>query len=278
MLVLANGAFESGSTWMRAIIGSIIRAATGSQFNKVPYEFRSPLFPKKGVWLDENKIDTFLASGLHREENYLSRGHIFSVKARDFLISDSDVYVFNISRNLGDTLVSHYYHLIRQGKLREDYAQKENIPEGFDKYYWRFGRYKAYQLVTYHEVWDVDSPQIFASTYERLKSSFDSEIKAMGTFIGFDLTDEHILKIKQETAISNMQKARGQDKLAEHKRFFRKGVVGEWKTHFTPEMLPDLETIQKEGLGSIDTLKYHAIFQALEVKRRVANLAKVGKS
>ena len=66
-----------------------------------------------------------------------------------------------------------------------------------------------------------------------------------------------------------MQKAKGQDKLPEHKRFIRKGLIGESKQHFSDDMRDDVEGIIQDGLGSVDMLKYRAIFTALSVRRKL---------
>ena len=51
MLVLANGAFKSGSTWLR----EIVRHMRG--FEPIPMAFQHPDYPH---WIDARKIDQFL--------------------------------------------------------------------------------------------------------------------------------------------------------------------------------------------------------------------------
>lgn len=265
MFVLANGAFKSGSNWLQAIVMAM------GKFEGVPYEYSSRKAPR-GPWLASDKVKPFLESKVYTVDDYISKGHFFSAKHRDLFLAYDDVYIFNIKRNLGDTLVSHYYHLIRQNKFHEDYAKPEKIKEGFNRYYWRMGRYKAQQILFYHSTWGIASPKIYTSSFEALKDDFEKEAKGISQFLGLNLSDEGLQHIKEKTSLSSMQKVRGQDKLEEHKRFFRKGLVGEWKNHFSDEAFADLQNIQQRGFGPVDMIRYRAIFKVLDVRRRVMKL------
>lgn len=262
MFVLSNGAFKSGSTWLWTIIGAT------NQFEELPEEYgRGP--GKIRAFLKPEKIPAFLESGVYKSENYWAKGHYFSDRYRDLFLSYDSVYIFNIKRDIKDSLVSHYHHLIRQDKLDEQLSRPDNIRKGFSDYYWRLGRYKAQQLMIYHKVWDVPSPQIYVSSFERLKNNYEKEVESIGHFLGLNLSTEEIARLKDVTSIQSMQKAKGMDKLEEHKRFYRKGLIGEWKSYFDDTMLADVEQIEHVGLGRVDMLRYRAIFTALGVRRKL---------
>ena len=65
-----------------------------------------------------------------------------------------------------------------------------------------------------------------------------------------------------------MEAGEGEDK-PEHERFFRKGIIGDWKNHFTPELLADLEQIQSEGFGMLDRARYAVLFTSRQRLREV---------
>lgn len=262
MFVLANGAFKSGSTWLFTIL-----QATG-YFSGLPNEYIAG--PGVGrSWLKPGLVKGFLESGVYKDAHYLAKGHHYSKRTRDTFLAYNEVYVFNIKRDVKDSLVSHYHHLIMQGKLDDSLAQAENIKKGFADYYWRLGRYKAQQIRIYHQVWDVPSPQIYVSSFEQLKNDFDGEVGKIGHFLGFDFSPAMIARLRDETRLENVQKAGGMDKLAEHKRFVRKGLIGEWKNYFGEDILADVTRIEQNGLSGVDLLKYRAIFTALDVRRRL---------
>ncbi len=154
-------------------------------------------------------------------------------------------------------------------KLDEKLSRTENIKKGFSDYYWRFGRYKAQQLMIYHKSWDIPSPKIYVSSFERLKGDCENEVKCIGQFLNLDFSSKEIARIKDVTSIQNVQKAKGQDKLPEHKRFIRKGLVGESKQYFTDDMIDDVENIIQNGLTGTDMLKYRALFAALSVRNKL---------
>lgn len=262
MFVLSNGAFKSGSTWLWTIVG-----ATG-RFKELPREYGRGK-GKIRAFLKPEKIGDFLESGIYKSENYWAKGHFFDKRSRDLFLSHDSVYIFNIKRDIKDSLVSHYYHLIRQNKLSEQLTQPENLKKGFSDYYWRFGRYKAQQLMIYHKVWDIPSPKVYVSSFERLKNDYENEVKCIGQFLDLHLSTDEIARIKDVTSIQNVQKAKGLDKLPEHKRFIRKGLIGESKQFFSDDMRNDVEGIIHDGLGKVDMIRYRAIFTTLSLRRKL---------
>lgn len=242
MLVLANGAFKSGSSWLRAIVDEI------KPFDEIPPEYRNPLHKK--AWLDKHKIRPFLESGLHRSNDYLSKGHIYGRRYRDLLLAYPEVYVLDIVRDTRDAIVSHYYHFKRLYKVDWD----------FERFYWRVGRYKAYQIKLYHDTWDLPDESIYVSSYQRLKDEFETEVKRIGAFIGVDLDADELARIREATSLERMQADRGQDKLDEQQRFFRKGAIGDWREHFDEKSLADIDRIEAEGLRLVDQGVFHLAF------------------
>ena len=241
MFILANGAFKSGSTWMR----NVLRLMT--DYAEIPEPYQDPRFAD---WVDRYKLESFLDDVDFSTKNYISKSHIYSPQLRDKLLAHDNAYVFNISRDVRDVLVSYYYHLVRERRIRE----------GFDRFYWLLGRYKAYQIQQYHAVWNIDSPNIYVTSFEKMKSDFAGETAAMASILGLPLSDEKITFIQEETSLAKQRKERGEDDKPEHERFFRKGIIGDWKNHFTPEQLADLEKIQNEGFSFFDSVKYGVMF------------------
>ena len=261
MFVLANGAFKSGSTWLFAILKAT------EVFENLPAEYSMDVKDQR-QWLKPGLIKNFLDSGVYQQTNMIAKGHHFENGVRELLLSYDGVYVLNIKRDLKDSLVAHYFHLIRQGKLSESLASPERRREGFSEYYWRLGRFKAQQIMTYHQVWDVPSPNVYVSSFERLKTDFTNEVGEIGRFVGLNFSPEQIAELKRKTSIETLRKAKGHDKLPEHKRFFRKGMIGEWREYFDDDILVDINRIEEQGLNTLDRLKYKAVFGALNLRRR----------
>jgi len=217
-------------------------------FEDVPEAYRSPSHQQ--AWLDHRKIRAFLDSGCYREKDYLSKGHYYGRRYPDLFLSYDQVYVLDIVRDTKDTIVSHYYHFKRERGVDWD----------FSSYYWRIGRFKAYQIWLYHETWRGSSPRVYTSSFERLKQDFEEEVANIGRFVGRTLVAEDIERIKRETSITSMQKRHGQDAKKETERFFRKGAVGDWKSHFDEQMLDDISKIERGELDLLGRSLYHLFF------------------
>jgi Sulfotransferase domain len=244
MLVLANGAFKSGSTWLREIVRHM-RA-----FDPIPQPFQHPDYAH---WIDPRKIAQFLQQCDCYSHHYLSKCHIYDRGLASVILSYPAARVLNISRDTRDALVSHYFHLRRMDKLSGEFSS-------FSDYYWKLGRLKACQIWDYHRAWETAAPNLYTTSFERLKTSLDDEVRKIGEFIGVTLSPEDLERLREETSLRRLQELTGEATKPEAQRFFRKGVIGEWQEYFDQRMLDDLENLRTHGLGIGDTLKYKLVF------------------
>ena len=251
MLVLANGAFKSGSTWLREIVAAM------RPFEPLPAGFHVPRIPS---YADPVAVPALLASGVPARRNLLAKAHIYAPHLRDALLADPSVRVLNIRRDIRDVLVSHYFHLSHLGKVSGPFA----------RYYWRLGRLKAQQLLDYHAVWDVSAANLYAARYESLKERFADEVAAVGRFLGVDLDAAAIARIEAATSLDRLRQRAGQ--IGHDPRFFRQGGSGGWAAHFDQRMLDDLREIEAHGLDRLGRLRYALLFGLrLRLKERLAH-------
>jgi hypothetical protein len=256
VFVLANGAYKSGSTWLLAILCEL------KKFYEIPEPYRKRVH--KQVWVDPVKLRAFLESGCYRERDYISKGHYSSKKTRDLLLSHDDVTVFDITRDLRDTIVSHYYHFSRMYGVDWD----------FDKYYWRVGRYKAFEIRQYHQTWGISAPNVYVASFERLKRDFGGEVRQIARVLGMELDQAAVERVKEETSLSAM---RNQRRKAGATKFFRKGEVGDWAAHFDERTLADVQRIEKHGLPLVERGIYALLFDVRNsVRFKARSLARTG--
>ena len=249
MLVLANGAPKSGSTWLYEIVKRLLSAAPMPDRYLMP----APEDPPPGYepLVAPQKLPELIKSGATHSHNYVSKTHLFAKRYVRLLLADSSVRILDIHRDVRDALVSHYHDMIRTGHWSE--------AKGFERYYWSIGRYKSYQVRQFHRAWAVNSPQVYVSSFERLKSDFPGEVKRIAEFLGLKLNDDQVEQIREQTSLGQLRKAWAEEGDA-RPRFFRKGTVGEWKSVFKDEMLRDLDAIQQKGLRGVSLLRYHLLF------------------
>ena len=135
MLLVCNGAQKSGSTWLYNILTWLIecrapdaRYLTGNGKNPC---IRPDMF---GLFLQSVDISS---------DHYISKNHLAQPELRDLLVSNEDVYVFDIERDPKDVAVSSYY----------DAKNRHGYTGSFEKYYWTQGRELVAELAAYHSLW-----------------------------------------------------------------------------------------------------------------------------
>ena len=217
MLIVANGAFKCGSTWQCDILRGLVEP------EPVPEEFQHPTWSNPSI--DPQKLPDFLARRQHVAKNFVSKNHIHSdVKLARALIDDPHVLVFNLTRHIGDVLVSAYHHDVRIGAFSGD---------TIEEYYWGPGKGRIHGVLNHHRFWNVGHPGVFVGSYEALHTDFATEVQALASFLKVDLDASKLEQIQHKTAF---------DKIAVTGpgKFRRKGIVGDSQDTLSDEVLKDL--------------------------------------
>jgi hypothetical protein len=231
MLIISNGAFKSGSTWLFNLLINILKPLT------VPKDYQNPEWINPSI--DPAKIHKFLTTENFANHDYISKNHFCKISERELLLSYENVYIFDIVRDLKDVVVSSYFHK----------CNKENYRGAFHDFYWCYGRDIADNVKKYHHVWGMNSNKIFITSFEKLKGDFTDEIKNIGKFLGKSLTKEEIVQLEEQTDFKKLQ-AKYNDPL-----FFRKGKIGDHINYFDSRMLKDIHNIEMNGLNKFEKSK-----------------------
>jgi hypothetical protein len=244
MLVISNGAFKSGSTWLFMVLRCM------TSFPPPPKEYWDPRWDDEVVYsINPRKLVSFLRDVDYSSRSYLSKNHLGRRRHRHVLLSCENVFVLDIERDIRDVVVSAYYHV----------RKLKGYDANFETFYWERGRQVARRVMQHHSLWRVDSPKVYISSYEKLKLDFNSEVSRLGEFLGFDLSERQIEAIREQTTLERLKEGSGEWNARTGR--FRKGIIGDWQGHFKPDMLEDIEKIEKE--------------MASPFRRTVADLASV---
>lgn len=227
MLIIANGAFKSGSTWLY----NILRDLTG--FSPPPPQYLNPAW--KNPSLLPEKISPLLAI-LQPSDGFIVKNHFDTPEQRAALLKHPDVRVFDMTRDIRDVVVSAYYHVRRV----------EGFEGDFSAYYWGLGRKIVRDVSRYHALWAQPSKQVACASYEALHTDFEAEVGRWLTFLNIHVPPEKIVASKRATSLDSLRERYGEQNDAE--KFFRKGVVGDFNNHMTPDMLADLEALQRRAV------------------------------
>jgi hypothetical protein len=242
-LILSNGNFKSGSTWVTAILNELC----DYDVNEFPKEFQNP---KHVNWIHRFKIDRFLSSDVCKTRNlWISKSHIFQDKImHDILINQDNIKIINIDRDIKDVLVSHYHHLINAGKIRGD----------FHSYFYKWGKFKAQQCVYYKKAWkNYDCLKL---DYSDLINHNKETILEIARYLGLNISEAKMSKIQKETDINNLRVNSKKKNLNEEDWFYRKGETGDWKNYFDDEMLKNIQRVEASKLTVYDKFSYFIKF------------------
>ncbi|XP_078486284.1 sulfotransferase 1C2-like, partial [Ciona intestinalis] len=94
-------------------------------------------------------------------------------------------------------------------------------------------------------------PNILFISFEDLKRDLPKEIRKIAQFIDVQISDSDVKDIVANTAINKMPGTeKSNDDIS--RSMVRKGIVGDWKTHFTDEQSNRLDAKVREVLSNTD--------------------------
>ena len=241
---------RSGTTWTQQIVRSIRCQANEDMpiDQAIPYleAANSDFTPYK---VDESKLERPRAFKSHMPYDRMPCG----------LPKDTPCKYIYVARNPKDMAVSYFYHYFST-------KSAENMT--FDKFLPPLLSGKVYSGDYFEHVlgwWEhKDDDNVLFLKYEDMKKDIREAIRKIASFIDVELTDEALESVVQKSSFSAMKEnpTTNYEWLPkeimhpEKKPFIRKGVVGGWKDHFTPE--------QSEKIDSLYCKKFKTVGLELE--------------
>ncbi|KAI8500227.1 sulfotransferase 1 [Branchiostoma belcheri] len=150
-----------------------------------------------------------------------------------------------VMRNPKDTAVSHYHFILKRRNLdatqlpwpkycQDALAGKESHGSFFD------------HVLAWWE--KRDDPHFMFLKYEDMKKDIASEVKRIATFLEADLDAATIAGIAEKCTFEGMKATLDNSRYEDRRVMARKGVVGDWKTHFTDEQNQAFDALYNEKL------------------------------
>ncbi|XP_067134025.1 sulfotransferase ssu-1-like [Centruroides vittatus] len=265
---------KCGTTWMQCIIMCIVRKGRPIA-NTLDYAKNSPFIEFAGA----DALD-------YTEDPGAIKTHLpFSLTP----FSPHAKYIY-VARNPKDCCVSFYHHTKMIGFYNFSDGTFDEYFELFVKGETDFGDYFDHHLSWYER---KDDPNVYFLTYEDLKSDTRGEILKLAKFMGEEhyetlVNNPDILdKVLEYSSVNYMKKTMNEsfddlfiktpdnldnlpsgvrafaEYMKKHPRFskkadgqfVRKGIVGDWKNHFSPEQERRMEERIKEKTKGSDLMK-----------------------
>lgn len=238
MLVVCNGAIKSGSTWLYNILVHL------RELHRPPDRYLTPSSRERTTnpCIRPDMLREFLENEDVEGCDFISKNHVWRPEHREVLLGNHRVYVFDIERGIRDVVVSAYH----------DARNRQGFEGSFSRYYWRSGRYLADHVIRYHQAWRNAGPRVCVISYEKLHQDFATEVRRIAGTLGQSLDDAQLAELKANTSLRQLRKHYEDQPLYQGERFFRKGIVGDWKAHFDQQALGDIERIERQGIGPLD--------------------------
>jgi hypothetical protein len=210
MIIICNGAFKSGSTWLLNIVRQLVSPQPiGDAWRNAKWNNPS---------ISPDRLADFLKVHSGDAHTYVSKNHLATPAERNLLLGGRypDVRVLNITRDIRDVVVSAYYHSVRV----DAYDQPVEV------YFRDKGLKVAARVCAYNELWSGPDANLFVASYERLHLDGAKEIASIARFLGLERTEEQIQTVHEKTRFDSWKERTGSPHM-------RKGIIGDWKNHLT---------------------------------------------
>jgi hypothetical protein len=214
VLILANGPFQCGSDWQHRIVEQLVDA------EPPPAEFQNPGW--RAPSFDSNRLGQFLSTRQHVDRGFIARNHIRDPQLKRLLLDDPYVRVLTIIRDLREVVASAYEHDRKRGFAEGD----------VEAYYWGRGQERITGVLNHHRLWNVGHAGVFVGSYERLRASFEAEVRSMASFLGVELMNREIEAIRKATPPGKADAGRGP---------LGPGMLGDSQSDLSDAILEDLE-------------------------------------
>ncbi|XP_075045159.1 sulfotransferase 2B1-like [Mixophyes fleayi] len=236
---------KSGTTWMQEILTLIYSQGDTEIATTVPNWVRAP-------WLEHTYFKETLKDG---EGPRIITTHLPSDVLAPAL-QKSKAKVVYIARNPKDVAVSFYYF----HKMAKFLPESGTFPEFLDL----FLKGKVYYGSWFDHVkgWHRQRKNMdyFYITYEDLQKDLRRSIKKLCGFLGCPMYSKEVDKVEQHCKFPVMsQNLMVNYSLIprdimdhEQSKFMRKGVVGDWKQHFTEEQSAAFDNVFQEKMSDCD--------------------------
>ena len=238
MLIICNGIFKSGSTWLHAIVLEML------QTRSVKLENVSEIYTNNinsPTAIVESRLQKFLNQEDFIGNNYITKSHYLKINTFRKFYPNEIKFLF-INRDPKDAIVSHYYHI----------RNKYSIKISFSFYYYMLGRYKGYEIAMFNNLYQKYFPEKNFVSYSELKTNFSSVIQKLCIILDLkEFNHKEIEKVKKNTSIDSLrEKIRNQDTkyystVTKNKwKLIRKGDIGDWKQYFSDRQIRDFKKVE----------------------------------
>ncbi|XP_027126402.1 cytosolic sulfotransferase 7-like isoform X1 [Coffea arabica] len=256
--VLLSSLPKSGTTWLKSLMVSIMDNHAARTFNNIndakdQYDLLEENFPHDLIPCMESRIFNPLRASENptlKAQPRLHHTHVpYSMLSES--AKNSGCKIVYIARDPKDVLVSLWYFVNSAKKPEEEPYPMEDAFDSFCKGVHAFGPFHDHVLGYWKE--SLARPdKILCLRYEDMKMNPRGEVTKLASFLGRPfINDDEVDRIISRCSLERLKgmqvnKEGRADSGLPKSSFFRRGVVGDWKNHLTPEMKERLDEIARK--------------------------------
>ncbi|KAL1187707.1 Cytosolic sulfotransferase 1 [Cardamine amara subsp. amara] len=247
---------KSGTTWLKALAVALLeRSKNRSSDDHHPLLSDNP----HGI-VPFLEIDMYIESSSPDLTKFSSLPRLFSthmpLHTMQETLKNSPCKIVYICRNMKDTLISWWFFVCAIHKIELKRSILDSIYESFCSGAIYYGPFWDHVL-SYWRGSLEDPKHVLFMRYEEMKAEPHDQIKRLADFLECPFTKEEeesglVEEVLELCSLSNLKslEVNKTEKVnnVEHKNYFRKGEVGDWKNYLTPEMEKKIDMIVQEKL------------------------------
>lgn len=243
MLIVCNGAQKGGSTWIYNL-AQLIRP----RHKRIPDSYQQQGYRSSSISRD--RITSFVAEVDYLNYDYICKQHWYNRASVRKLANDGNSRFIDIIRDIRDVSVSRYYHDIRLENVAPSIPFRDYL---FDRGFAMIDHYLSYQFY-WHRVHAFDDVEPLLISYEGLKIDFSTSFLLIAEYLETNVSQDEITCAHYLTDISSLGGL----------SHYRKGIVGDWLNHYSPELASALEAhIRTQGYFEfLSMIKDQGVFVA----------------
>lgn len=257
---------KCGTTWTQEITWLVMNKADTATAKAEPLFKRTPFLDFVFILeMPDEQLDGYLAQIDSQPSPRFIKSHLPFELLPEGLVDKCKV-IF-VSRNVKDAAVSYFHHerLMKPHDL---------LIESFERYAVELYKPGLIMLGDYFAMLESglklkDHPNLLFLWYEVIKKDQKEVIRKIAAHTGYALTEEEIATIEDYSRFDNMKKTctlnQPNPMYFEGKgQFLRKGQVGDWRNHFSPELTAEwdqwiVQELDKLGVTDNQVREYFGL-------------------
>ncbi|KAK6128833.1 hypothetical protein DH2020_037469 [Rehmannia glutinosa] len=258
---------KTGTTWLKALLHSIINRSPKQDYNNHPLISNRPhdLIPSLETKLyvdqeNDSKKTEFLAVKNPEDVRILATHIPYQILGE--VLNSCECKVVYVTRNPKDTLISLWHFVQKSHLFDEDPWELEVAVDQFCNGVVPFGPYYDHVLAYRQEF--LKRPQkVFFVTYEEIKENPKHYVRKIGEFLGCPFEGENgeeeieeIVRFCSFENLSNQEMNKSSELPIDfpmpYNSFFRKGEVGDHINYLEDEMIQKIDAVTKEKFHGSD--------------------------